>query len=330
MTHLIDTPSPAASVERDRFGRPLVLPPGGGKPTAYTRATTLASTLDDTFGLTQWEKRMVATGLSQRPDLLLAVSANTDPSDEKQKTELTALTDQAKEAAKASAASTTGTALHALAERIDRGEELGTVPGSADADLAAYREATACLNHVLIEQFLVNDELRVGGTPDRFSYLAGDDGLLRAADIKTGQISYSAGKIAMQLAIYAHCRCYDPATGDRWPLPGTVDQQWGIVIHLPAGQAECRLYWVDLARGWDAVQLATQVRSWRRAKGLLQPLASAEAESAANDSAAMAIQTAGTIDELYATYYRLVESGVDREVILPLCRARKSELEGAT
>jgi len=28
-------------IERDRYGRPLVVPPAGGKAIAYTRATTI-------------------------------------------------------------------------------------------------------------------------------------------------------------------------------------------------------------------------------------------------------------------------------------------------
>jgi hypothetical protein len=38
----------------------------------------------------------------------------------------------------------------------------------------------------------------------------------------------------------------------------------GIVIHLPYGTGECRLYWVDLKVGWEAVQLCRRVREQRR------------------------------------------------------------------
>ena len=33
-------------IERDRYGRPLVVPPKGGKAIAYTRATTISNSLE--------------------------------------------------------------------------------------------------------------------------------------------------------------------------------------------------------------------------------------------------------------------------------------------
>ena len=34
-------------IERDRYGRPMVVPLKSKKPVAYTRATTIANSLDD-------------------------------------------------------------------------------------------------------------------------------------------------------------------------------------------------------------------------------------------------------------------------------------------
>src|SRR5690606_327328 len=56
-------------IPRDRFKRPLIVPPDGGTPVAYTRATTLAKTLDDTYNLQQWAERQVLVGAGMRPDL---------------------------------------------------------------------------------------------------------------------------------------------------------------------------------------------------------------------------------------------------------------------
>jgi len=56
-------------IDRDRYGRPLVVPPNGGKPVAYTRATTIANSLDDASALTAWKMRMAAIGLTTRPDI---------------------------------------------------------------------------------------------------------------------------------------------------------------------------------------------------------------------------------------------------------------------
>ena len=60
--------------ERDRWGRYIIPHPHTGKKTSWTRATTWAKTLDDTFALTKWELRMAGLGLVARPDLLASVA----------------------------------------------------------------------------------------------------------------------------------------------------------------------------------------------------------------------------------------------------------------
>jgi hypothetical protein len=247
--------TPQKPIDRDGFQRPLVFPPGGKKPVAYTRCTTFIDCLEDKFRLQQWEKRMVAIGLNERPDLRIAVAAHKDD-----KNKLDEICKAAKEAAKASAAATTGTALHALCEQIDRGLEIGTVPTEYIADLAAYQTATADMTPTHIEQFCVNDELKVGGTPDRVLKY---EGKLYIADIKTGGVDYGIGKMAMQFAIYARSQAYNPDTYRRSSL-GDIDQQQAILIHLPAGEGRCDLEWIDIYSGWAGVQLALNVRDWRK------------------------------------------------------------------
>lgn len=242
---------------RDRFGRPLVVPPDGGKPVAYTRCTTFVDALEDKFNLQQWMQRMTAIGLSQRPDLMLAVSAHQDD-----KKALQRVCDEAKEAAAASAAATTGTALHSLTEQVDRGVKLpASLPSSAVADLDAYRAATADLKPILIEQFCVQDNLKIGGTPDR---VVEYQGTRYIADLKTGDIQYGALKIAMQLAVYSQSQTYNIANAHRGEHG--ADTTRGIIIHLPAGTGTCSLHWVDLEAGWAAVEVARQVREKRSIK----------------------------------------------------------------
>lgn len=247
----------APELPRDRYGRPLVKPLDGGKPVAYTRCTTFVDCLDDKTALDKWKQRMVALGLAARPDLLLGVGA-TNPDDKKA---LNKFCEDAMEAAKAHAAATTGTALHALTERLDRGQDVGVIPDAYKADLDAYAEATKDLKAVHIEQFCVLDTLRIGGTPDRVvSY----NGKRYIADIKTGSIEYGALKIAMQLAVYARSATYDHATGERGTHGAELDR--GIIIHLPAGEGRAELVWVDLLEGWNAVRVAKDVRAKRALK----------------------------------------------------------------
>jgi PD-(D/E)XK nuclease superfamily len=258
----VELASVTPPIPRDSYGRPLVTPPGGGRPVAYTRCTTYVGVLEDTYNLSRWQQRMVALGLAGRPDLLLAVTAHGDDRDE-----LNRICADAQEAAAAHAAATTGTALHALTERIDRGQSVGVIPDAYRADLAAYKKTTAELTPVHIEAFTVLDELRVGGTPDR---IVEYDGHRYIADVKTGSIEYGMGKIAMQLAVYSRSVLYDHTTGDRTPLD--VDLSNAIVVHLPAGEGQCQLHWINIAAGWEAVQLATQVRAWRSRRNLSLPL----------------------------------------------------------
>ncbi len=313
----VDLPFDAAAPEvpRDRWKRPLVHPPGGGARVPYTRCTTFVDCMDDKYNLQQWEKRMVALGLADRPDLLLSVAAHRND-----KKAVNRITDQAKEAAAAGAAATTGTAEHALTERIDRGLPLGVIPAAYQPDLEAYRQATACLRMVEIEQFSVLDELEIGGTPDRVAeFLAA----YRIVDLKTGSIEFGQLKIAMQLAVYAHAVPYDPATETRMPRPYPVDQERAIVVHLPAGQGFCELYWVDIAAGWQAVQCAAEVRRWRSRKNWLTPITPATPPDLRT-----ALAQASTVDELRRLWSAAVEAGDWTEDHLQVALGRKAELEG--
>jgi hypothetical protein len=265
-------PYESDELPRDRWGRPLVAPLGGGKLTAYTRATTYAGSVEDTYKLGQWMQRMVALGLAYRPDLMVSVAAFHDDKDE-----LNKICDTAIEAAKGRAAAGVGTALHALTDKLDRGEELGPVPPEYEADLRAFEAATKPLRVVSIERFVVLDELKVGGTFDRLYEF---EGRWYIGDTKSGSIEWGAGKIAMQLALYSRSVPYDYRSRTRTPFEvlgvGPVDQDRGIVVHMPAGSGKAELKWVDIRKGWRAVELATNVRAWRSTKGLITPFQTAE------------------------------------------------------
>ena len=252
MTRIV---APGPEIRRDRWGRPLVTPPEGGKPVAYTRCTTYVGSVEDTYNLSRWQMRMVALGLADRRDLLLAAAAHRDD-----KTKLNKVCEDALEAAKGHAAATTGTALHAITETHDRGNSVGILPDEAKADLDAYVAATTALKPIHIEQFMVLDRLKIGGTPDRISRYS--DGKRYVTDLKTGSIEFGFLKIAAQLAVYARSTPYDVEAGRRMDHHG-AELDKGIIIHLPAGSATCTLYWVDLLAGWEVVRLAKSLREKR-------------------------------------------------------------------
>lgn len=305
-------------IPRDRWQRPLVVPPGGGKAEAYTRCTTFVGCLEDTYNLEKWKMRNVALGLSQRPDLMLSVSAHRDDKDK-----LNKICDDALEAAKANAAATTGTALHALCEQIDRGLDVGVIPQAYEADLAAYRQATGGMTHHHIERFTVLDDLKIGGTPDRIGAFAGWRGI---SDIKTGSIDFGMGKIAMQLAVYAHSVGYDHTTRSRFDL-GPIDQDVALVIHLPAGEGKCSIVEVDIKSGWEAVQVAREVRVWRSRKDLSR--LRAETSGATVADLGLRIRHAPTVEALTQLWIEGNATGAWTDHMTLIATARKVYLDQA-
>lgn len=267
MTIALDT---VWTPQRDRWGRPLIIPPEGGKPVGYTRATTVAKTLDDEGSLTAWAQRMTAAGLARRPDLLALIAASLDnngdiPADKRDT--IQKLCDEAKEVGGGSRAANLGTALHALTEQYDLGQTPPFVPEQFAADIDAYRRTVEPFEVVGVEQFVVLDDHQIGGTFDRLWRLP--DGRLVIADLKTGQnLDYSWRAISVQLAIYANSVRYHD--GIRTPL-GDIDTDTGIVIHLPVGSGHCTLHQVDLRAGLVALQHSMWARNWRKRRDLHTP-----------------------------------------------------------
>jgi hypothetical protein len=255
-----------AEPTRDRWGRPLITPPDGGKPVPYTRVTTVAKTLDDEAALAAWKMRMCAIGLARRPDLLALASATDD------KRRLDDVTRQALDAAASGARANLGTALHAIIERVNAGLPDGEVLEALAADVAAYRKTVSALTISHPETFVVLDRWQVAGTFD-FVVRHPVTGKLVVGDLKTGtDLSYSWRSIAVQLWAYANAdAAYDPATGVRAALPD-LDRTVGIVVHLPAGEGSCTIHEVDLVSGGEAFERAMWVRRWRARRDISTPL----------------------------------------------------------
>lgn len=305
-------------IPRDRFGRPMVLDPAGKKRLPYRRCTTFVGCLEDTYNLMAWKTRQVAYGMGQRKDLVIAAAATT-PAD---KATLNDIANKATEHAGGSASATTGTALHSLTERIDRGQELGVIPSEFEADIDAYRAATANIEWVGIEDFRVHDEWQVAGTADRLGRFPWSD-RIKIFDIKTGSIDYPH-KMAMQLAMYARMTPYDIATDTRTNDPGDIDTNTGVIIHLPAGQGVCNLYEIDLAKGWGACIIAKQVWDWRATKNLTRLIEDAKPKPIATWESL--ILGAHDLDRLREVWKRAAELGEMTTELKALARQRSQEL----
>lgn len=254
--------------KRDRWGRPLITPLDGGKETAYTRVSTLAKAIDDTTNLTKWKCRKAVKGAALRPDLA-ALAQALDPDVDKGK--FNDLVEQAMEAAGSGQAANMGTALHAFLEWADTdGFDITTVPTEQRQHVANYVAArdAAGLVPMGMERFVVCDELQAAGTFDRLYYHP-VHGIV-VGDIKTGSSAAAfPHATAMQVAVYAHSVLYDVESGRRTPIPN-VNLSVGVLVHLDQNTAECQVHALDIARGWEAARLATQVSAWRKTKGIAQ------------------------------------------------------------
>lgn len=259
---------PTVEIPRDYYGRPKIIPPGGGKPVPYTRVSTLAKKLDDQGGLIAWKQKVTALGLVADRSLYqrFAAIASTVPDplkDKDIKADLSKLIGEAFKAGGGERAANTGTTIHDLTEYVDRGLVPEYVPEELAPILDRYIWSTTALEHVETELFVVVDELKCAGSLDRLVRLP--DGRVVVADIKTGadEPKYPSG-VTTQCAIYAHGQQYDPETGERTPLHPDLDVTTGLLIHLPLepvdGRQICELYPLDLEAGWTRALLAGLVR----------------------------------------------------------------------
>ena len=266
MTAFTDPTAPRPEPKRNGRGQYLIPDPETGKERSWTRATTFAGTVADKEGLTKWKQRMTAVGLAARPDLLALVASNPDD-----KRTVGKVCQDAMDAAGSSSRANLGTALHSMTETIDLGGDLTAIPDAHRPDVAAYRQTMTAAGITIrpehIERIVCLPELGVAGTFDRL--VTGPSGVLRVADLKTGtDLRYAFGEIAIQLALYANATSiWNLDTQRHEPMP-EVDRSQALVMHLPAGEARCDLYLLDIAAGWEMVQVCAHVRKWRSRRDL--------------------------------------------------------------
>lgn len=283
-----------AGIRRDRWGRPILPHPRTGEVRPWTSVTTLAGTLSDRYALGQWQMRMVARGMGIRHDLA-AMAAGVDMANpDGAKTQLQSIANDALEAAGASVGRNMGNALHDVTEEFD----LASLTARIDIvrklrpDIAGSIKAYAQAMHAhgletvphLIERMTFCVATESAGTFDRFVRCS--DGVLRVADVKTGQHAdeYGFDQLASQLAQYANgeaiWRVLDDATGEGvWePFPESVDTSMGILIWLPAGGRDgmphCEIKLVNLNEGMHEALTSVRVRARRKlAAGWVVPMA---------------------------------------------------------
>lgn len=272
--------------KRDQWGRPHIMQ-ADGKRKGYTRCSSAAKTVEDTFNLEKWARRNIAYGLAYDSSLVARVIAiGGEPSTwgKTEKDAVNAILEAADGVAKAHKRADIGTAVHHLTHRLDRGETVNGGPYQADLD--AYwdtmNEANIVAEECFIECRMVNDDLEMAGTADRIVWT--EHGF-RIADIKTGStVDFGSLGWAAQLAAYAGGVLYDTVTEERLETPD-IDREVGLIIHLPAGEGRCTIYEVNIAAGLEAARLANDIRAIRKASKIwLTPLTTSTSSSAAPTS----------------------------------------------
>ena len=276
------------SVARDYWNRPYVSLDGKpleyvkGRKTpvnaiAYTRMSTMAGTLDDSGGLIDWVAARAMIGMvksrSIHSQISHLVSAFDDPwAAPEGKKPLKELVRKAQEAGGSDEAAGEGTAFHGLTECYDRGMKTEYVPEHMAKWLLEYQLAMQDWEPLHVEPFVVCDELKVAGSPDRYLRHR-KTGQIVCADLKTGSSEPDFPlKVTVQVAIGAHSVIYDQETGSREPVED-CDQKQGILIHCPiraGGTPRCDLYLLDLETGWANAELSYRVREARKMEKLVK------------------------------------------------------------
>lgn len=257
---------------RDGKQQPRIVMPDG-KVWSYSRSSAYGKVLEDLNALMGWKCRMVLLGVLARPDLMERAKWVAD-----NRNGLAVVAEQALEAGGATKQATRGTSVHSLTEYVDKGQwdTLTNLPFTIMDDLRAYRNTLDEyeVDPLSMEVFTVQDMLRCAGTYDRLVHIphpcaeCGKQTFI--ADLKTSRTVNYPHSWAVQLAIYANSERYDIETRERSPMD--VCKHLGVLIHLPAEQAECELYWIDIDKGWDiATTLVPAMKAWRGYKNVLNP-----------------------------------------------------------
>lgn len=290
MTSEIDaylTAEDRPKVKRDRWGRYVLNHPQTGGEEPWQRVTTFTRITADEYALGKWQQRMTLKGASIRDDIVAVAYSLDVKKDAKQ---MDGLVEDLKDAAGGSKSANLGTALHSFAETLDHGGSLDDVPPVHRADIKAYRDTMQAHGigaaTGMVERITCVPKYQVAGTFDLIVHIPKDSVLGRRwgltadmhviGDRKTGRdLSFNWTEIAIQLALYSigvnEVGVWNAVTGT-WDDAPRVSRDFGIVIHMPVGEAECTLYSIDLERGARAAELSAKVRDWRKNKGLATPL----------------------------------------------------------
>lgn len=265
-------------IQVDRWNRYVLPDPVTGQERSWTRVTTAAKAMEDTYNLSQWQMRMVAYGIAISPHLVMQAASFkkedvVSGDDKNVKKDLQDIAQRALEAAGGDQGARVGTGLHNFTDRIDHGEKLVFAPAPYDKAIEAYvrllQHHKLRTNPDWIERVIVVPELGLAGKLDRLLEIEGFRELL-VGDLKSQKtMEFGSLGIALQQAAYAHATFVWDVDAEIYTAPPPINQELALVMHVPSTRpGEATLHGVDIVRGWELLNLAIKVRAARSEKNL--------------------------------------------------------------
>ena len=277
-------------VQFDGWGRYKLPSPTTGKLTSYTRATTLAKTISDDSGLTNWKIRekvhavlraqqLSVTVANDMTDTELALVASYRELDKLMHSgakagEINAAIDLIHDLAGGADARELGSAVHDWLDALDSNRVLfHQLPEFVQPYAANYLASLEAAGLVAVpeysERVVLNDRGNesVAGRIDRI-YRVVETGELILGDLKTSKLSsLDLAKVdyAIQFAIYGYATLMLNTDGLSWsPMP-EINQDYCVVAHIPSDQPErATIVPFDLYAGGEGMLAAIEVREQRK------------------------------------------------------------------
>lgn len=260
----------SGDVPRDQWKRYILPDPRTGeKVGGWTRATTFAATIAESYALQIWKQRQVVWGLSRRPDLITMASTISGPED---KAALGAIVDEAHIAGGTDAKANRGTSIHRACQAAELGryaevpEELRPHVGGY---FAAVKDAGLQILPEYVERVVIVDRYHVAGQLDNLVLCP--DGKIRVLDKKTGNLDYADVEFAVQLATYAHADAMFNYQTGRYEAMPEVATDYAIIAHIDPETGRTELQRVNIELGWLWARTCAEVMDIRKTKHVITP-----------------------------------------------------------
>ncbi|UJQ86574.1 exonuclease [Mycobacterium phage PenguinLover67] len=261
--------------------------PTTGMTTGFPRATTIADTLDDTYGLNRWKRRETAKRIWQlsqaEPDAVIheatgttageAIEALLKALEAPKVTELDNTLDVIDNLLGGAYSRELGECVHAWAEALDMGIVLlKDVPAIVRPHIDRYRELLANRGLVAIPEYVertvLNDqgEETVAGKIDRIYRIAAT-GELVLGDVKTSKdLQYSWLSFGVQVGgVYGWATKCLTLDGKGWEDFPETRRDFAILMHIPSDQPE-RGAAITIDLMWGGETMVTALETRRRRK----------------------------------------------------------------